>query len=301
MLNFILKYNTDNLVSYIYSFICALTLILIILFNYQLNNFFQIILLTFFVSLFGIPHGALDPWIAYKYKIWNTRIGLIYFNLFYIFITFVIITLWVFKPIESLILFLLISAYHFSEDWKHIFSIWERMIIGVSIISLPLIFNLDKVQYIYILLSEVNASIIAKVQFYLAITCILPLFFMIFKYIRTNKFIALELFFIILSALILDPLLYFLLYFCFLHSLKHFKKYFRNSKYKITKKATYIMFTYTLLTILLSLSSFYFLPKGEIEQNLIKILFIGLSSLTMPHMILIFYTDHKNLLNVKTS
>ena len=65
------------------------------------------------IIVFGIPHGGLDAAISRK-KGWSaTKINTVYFHIFYLILTLLIITLWYFLPLFSLILFLAISAFHF--------------------------------------------------------------------------------------------------------------------------------------------------------------------------------------------
>ena len=85
---------------------------------------------------------------------------------------------------------------------------------------------------------------------------------------------------------------------CFLHSVRHSfsliyeidKKNFTNGLNKFFKKAVPL----TLLTSLMFLLSAYFLSNYFIlDEALLKVIFIGLASLTFPH-ILLEYLLEKN-------
>ena len=81
----------------------------------------SLILASCFISLVGLPHGALDPVVAH-------RCGLIYdlrtslqFIAGYVIVVALVILLWLQLPAASLLLFLLISCVHFGRDWKQKF------------------------------------------------------------------------------------------------------------------------------------------------------------------------------------
>ena len=86
------------------------------------------------------------------------------------------------------------------------------------------------------------------------------------------------------------------MYFCFLHSSKHIfglareldSQNIRNGLKLFIVKAVPL----TLLTAFFAFLSLYFLDQN-INENIIKIIFIGLASLTLPH-ILLEILDRKN-------
>ena len=95
----------------------------------------------------------------------------------------------------------------------------------------------------------------------------------------------------------LTPILAFTLYFCFLHSIRHsitlifeldnsFKKGFK----KFITKAIPL----TLITGIMFLIAIYFLNNFyKLDEAIYKVIFIGLASLTFPH-ILLEYLLEKN-------
>ena len=87
------------------------------------------------------------------------------------------------------------------------------------------------------------------------------------------------------------------MYFCFLHSSKHIvglareldSQNIRNGLKLFIVKAVPL----TLLTVILAFLSLYFLDKN-ISENIIKVIFIGLASLTLPHILLeILYRNNE--------
>ena len=99
-----------------------------------------------------------------------------------------------------------------------------------------------------------------------------------------------------MSFIYLPLILAFSMYFCFLHSSKHIigltreldAQNIRNGLKLFIIKATPL----TLLTVIFAFLSIYFLDQN-INKNIIKVIFIGLASLTLPH-ILLEILDRKN-------
>ncbi len=94
--------------------------------------------------------------------------------------------------------------------------------------------------------------------------------------------------------MLLSPLLYFLCYFCFFHSVKNYKESkeylnVNNNKLIIRK----VVIINLLITLLASIMIYKVFLTGPIESKLIEIVFIGLASLTVPHMILKAYLNLK--------
>ena len=102
---------------------------------------------------------------------------------------------------------------------------------------------------------------------------------------------------IILINYFLNPILAFTIYFCFLHSIRHsltlifeLDKNFSTGFSKFLKKALPL----TLITAVLYLASIYSLNNlFELNDAIYKVIFIGLASLTFPH-ILLEYLIEKN-------
>ena len=96
----------------------------------------------------------------------------------------------------------------------------------------------------------------------------------------------------------LSPLIAFTIYFCFLHSIRHSisliteldQKSLRNGLLVFIKKATPL----TILTAIFCLIGLYFLNINyNFDSAILKLIFIGLASLTFPH-ILLEYLIEKN-------
>ena len=102
---------------------------------------------------------------------------------------------------------------------------------------------------------------------------------------------------IIILNFFLTPILAFTLYFCFLHSIRHsialifeLDKSFKTGLKKFISKAVPL----TLVTGMVFLIAIYFLNNFyKLDEAIYKVIFIGLASLTFPH-ILLEYLLEKN-------
>ena len=102
---------------------------------------------------------------------------------------------------------------------------------------------------------------------------------------------------ILIINFFLSPILAFTLYFCFLHSIRHsitlifeLDKSFNNGFRKFIKKAIplTLITSFAFIVAIYLLNNFY-----ELNEAIYKVIFIGLASLTFPH-ILLEYLLEKN-------
>ena len=106
-----------------------------------------------------------------------------------------------------------------------------------------------------------------------------------------------DFFSLIILNIFLSPILAFTLYFCFLHSIRHsitlifeLDKSFRSGLKKFISRAIPLTFATGAIFLLAIyfLNSFY-----KLDEAIYKVIFIGLASLTFPH-ILLEYLLEKN-------
>ena len=255
----------------------------------------------FLISIIGISHGALDNFKGKKlfnyYGIKNHNL----FYIIYILISFTVIFCWVLFPFVSLCLFLLVAAHHFGrEDSSHEqiknskFIDFYFLLKGSTIILAPLYFHENQVLQIFNILGvdirDFNNSLIFGLLILSGLSYVLiakKFYMSILDYLT-----------ICIINYFLDPFIAFTIYFCFLHSVRHslsLIKELDNVQFKkgfglFLKKALPL----TLITALIFITSVYLLNNiYTLDQSILKVIFIGLASLTFPH-ILLEYLIEKN-------
>lgn len=268
--------------------ICSIVFFIFsITFKDKINDNTLAAFLLFFVVIFGLPHGALDTLLAKKYKIYKSFSEFIVFNLAYIFIAIIVFISWKILPFLSLCFFLIMSGYHFSEDWnKYDINIINKLSLGYSVINLPFLFHSDKVELIYFFLT--NSSniydfyliklILALVNIFLLIILLLRSFFSLNILIQCST--------IIITAYALEPIFFFICYFCFFHSYKNYTEATQLLE-KVSKNKIKLAITFnTFFSIFIGIVVFKFFMEDFNLKNLSTLIFIGLAALTVPHMIL---------------
>tara|TARA_B100000579_G_scaffold79266_1_gene61563 strand:- start:591 stop:1424 length:834 start_codon:yes stop_codon:yes gene_type:complete len=271
-------------------------------------NIEPIILCLFLILILGISHGALDN---IKGKRLLKLLGyksIINFYLVYIMVSLFIIFFWLVFPNTVLFLFLIVAAYHFGKEdtvfyFKKKFLVTEFLFFlkGSAVILAPLLLQRKETIEIFRILNfDVFELKIFSNQFLIMLLC---LSFLSSLYISHSKNITLkgvmvmDFLSLIILNIFLTPILAFTLYFCFLHSIRHsitltfeLDNSFRSGLKKFINKAIPL----TLVTGVLFLFAIYLLNNFyELDEAIYKVIFIGLASLTFPH-ILLEYLLEKN-------
>ena len=262
----------------------------------------------------GISHGSLDHIKGKKllnmFKINNTFI----FYFLYILFSLVVIIIWLISPATTLILFLFVASYHFGKEDTD-FLINNNLSInqifyffkGLLIVIAPLNFHFEETINIFKILFVENEKFYTFLGFIESYK-VIPIIFLIsifsnfYLFIKNFKIANFSIFLDFFSILILNyylsPLLAFTCYFCFLHSIRHSfsliieidQNNFKNGLFLFLKKALPITF----LTIIIYLITLFYLSNFfELNDAILKVIFIGLASLTFPH-ILLEYLLEKN-------
>ncbi len=248
----------------------------------------QLLGLAIIVIILGIPHGALDPWIAEQIGIVSNRQQSIFFTLGYLALAALVVIVWQWAPLASLFLFLTISAFHFSGDWTEDLSWSIRLTAGILLLLLPIGLHTETVAVIFVHLSGEEAS---KLTQHLA----LPAWLLggamaaLTGWAPWKKAWAAALEFVTLFVLAYTspPLVYFALYFCLQHSPRHLLGLFRRAEHSLRPRLFRMMVFYTFSTCLLAGLLWWLWQDLSFDSLMLRLIFIGLAAVTVPHMILI--------------
>jgi Brp/Blh family beta-carotene 15,15'-monooxygenase len=282
-------------------FLIATTVILTVLFGVFQSDFKSVInfICLALILFVGIPHGALDNFLLQR----NTKLTTLKFHLFYSSSVLAYILLWFLSPSISLLIFILISAYHFGESQLSVLrkpfmlSKMTHFFWGLSIILTLFLFNYDEF-YFNISKYDVFQPIISVLDFafLLQITVIsnfvlLVLFILIFKLkLLTLQKLSYEI--LCLSILyfafhFLDLTVGFTIYFVFWHSLVVMKliwNYFTKAKFTIGMlQFIKLLLPNTVISILIGFILFSSINFLNFEIDFTSVVFVLLSALTLPH------------------
>ena len=309
MINNIKRINLNH--SFIFFLFCNI----ISLITFKAKNFsISPLICLFLILVIGVSHGSLDHIKGKRLlKIFDIK-NVFFFYVSYILLAIFIIITWVLLPAISLLLFLIVASYHFGKEDTQFLTTNNNstnqllyFLKGSLIILAPMFFHFDETVTIYKFLF-VEDETFYKILDYIETNKILLIgivlstlssVLLFIKEFEIKKFVIfLDYFSIIILNYYLSPLVAFTLYFCFLHSLRHTITLifeidnfdFNNGLIKFLKKALPL----TILTAIFCLISLFFLNNiYDLNSSVLKVIFIGLASLTFPH-ILLEYLLEKN-------
>ena len=309
MNNQIKKINLNH--SFIFFLFCNIFSII----TFKITYFIISPLICLFLILsIGVSHGALDNLKGRKlFQIFGiSNFFIFYFS--YILISLIIIVLWIIVPTISLMIFLILASHHFGkEDTQFLMSENSYLnqllffLKGSLIIFAPMYFHFDETISIFKSLlidneaffESLNLIETNKILLYGIIVSTLSSILLFTKNFELKKFtIFFDYFSILIINYYFSPLVAFTIYFCFLHSVRHSisliseldENSIANGLKIFIKKALPL----TILTATFCFLGLYLLNNTyNFDSSILKIIFIGLASLTFPH-ILLEYLIEKN-------
>ena len=278
--------------------------------NYNVSTLFCL----FLILSIGISHGSLDNIKGKKLLEIYSFSNILVFYLLYLTTGLVIIGLWILFPTFSLIIFLVIACYHFGKEDTNFLINYDLkfnsvlfFLKGSLIVFAPLVFHFEETINLFKILLIENENFYSTIGyleekkiFYLTafISVIVSFFYTLNKFKIVNALIFFDILSVIILNYLLTPLLAFTIYFCFLHSLRHSislsleldAENLSNGFKTFIKKAVPL----TLMTVIIYVFGIYLLSAFyTFDESIIKAIFIGLASLTFPH-ILLEYLIEKN-------
>ena len=307
MNNEIKKTNLNHsFIFFLFSYIFSL-----IIFKFNNLSISPLICLLLILTI-GVSHGSLDHVKGKKlFNILNIKkISIFYF--LYTLIAISVIIIWIIIPSISLMIFLLVASFHFGkEDTQFLISensYFNQLLFflkGLLIILAPMFFHFNETITIFKFLLVDNEIFYSTLEF-IEVNKILPIgiilstlscVYLFLRKFEIKKFVIfLDFFSILILNYYLSPLVAFTIYFCFLHSIRHSitliyeidKNDFKNGLKVFSKKVLPL----TILTAIFCLIGLYLLNNNyDFNSSILKIIFIGLASLTFPHILLEYFLE----------
>lgn len=289
--------------------LCSITLLFSTpyLLGMEIPEWLILTLFALFVIITGIPHGAVDHIVAASvYGLQNNLYDKFKFYSIYLFIMMVLGIVWIYSPLTGFIAFIIISIYHFGQgDLSYLISEMKplkRSLIyisrGMFLVALPILLHSEITIPI---IEEAIQKEISQSFFLLEYATILSIVFLglhfislIYIALHTNISIHKEFLLTGLLALLfwtVHPLLSFGIYFGLWHSFNHFfelRDHLKSNDQKYSTASLYLKTVPFTLISFLGLGLLWFIQDAfGLENQMISLLFILISVLTLPHMILI--------------
>jgi Brp/Blh family beta-carotene 15,15'-monooxygenase len=247
----------------------------------------QLLLLAVLVVVFGLPHGALDPWLAERAGLAGDARKVVAFNLAYLAVAALVVLVWVWLPVLSLAVFLAISAVHFSGDWKSDLDPFPRLVAGLLLLLMPIGFQTNQVAVLFEHLSGEGGAALAQALALPAWVLVAIMMTLTGVALRRQRWWAgLEFASLLALAYVAQPLVYFALYFCALHSLRHLAGLFRHAPPADQARLWRMTIVYSVATVFLAGVLWVLWSQMPADTLILRLVFIGLAAVTVPHMLL---------------
>ncbi|MFT4673113.1 MAG: Brp/Blh family beta-carotene 15,15'-monooxygenase [Pseudohongiellaceae bacterium] len=260
----------------------------------QLSQSTQLLLLLTAVAVTGLPHGALDPLVARRAKLWQKGSGLLAFSILYLLIAGAAFSLWMFFPDTTLASLIALSVWHFSGDWRSALPRVQCLAMSAAVICAPALWHRTEVNEIFSHLTSTNAHLFSSFMVYLAPLSILTVLIALVRKKNSDVNLLIEFAILMLAAAVLPPLIFFLVYFCLLHSPRHLLEVTQGFT---PAEVTSYGVVFTAMSLCLAVATFFLLPDTGISERLTQVLFIGLLVLTVPHMLIIEHASKRDTLH----
>ena len=266
----------------------AVALSLLIAIFPRWNSSLEIAVLATLIFVLGVPHGALDTIFAKRLYGLVSFVQWVVFCLAYIALAAAVVGFWWVFPAAFLTAFLIFSAFHFSGDLDVGTSALLRFWYAGSMLIFPAWRHEAEVAqlFAYLVVGDFPRQIATFLEG-LALPWFVGLCVTLFLQRRTNWVTNLEVVSVSLLAIVAPPLLGFTVFFCVMHSARHAvraRAYAADISWvDVLKKA----FPPMAVCVLAGVALWPSRGGATFDAAVIRILFVGLAALTVPHMVLI--------------
>ena len=294
-----------NKINYYHSLIFFNFCIFLSAFEYLRSNNLLIISLLLILSI-GISHGSLDHIKGKKLlKILGFNSSFIfYFG--YIFVGIITIVTWFFFPKFLLFLFLIVAAFHFGKEDSEFISKNKSFELiyffkGSLVIVSPLLFHKNETLSIFKSLNfDISTNILINdeiLYLFIFLSFVSNIILSLNKSFDAKSLLLMDFLSILILNYFVNPILAFTFYFCFLHSIRHSISLINEINTNLKKGLPIFIkkaLPLTIVTIFGYFFALYILNNyNDLNDSIYKVIFIGLASLTFPH-ILLEYLIEKN-------
>ena len=292
-------------INYYHSLIFFNICIFLSAFDYLRNNSLLIISLLLILSI-GISHGSLDHIKGKKLlKILGFKSSAIFY-ISYVIVGSITIIIWLLFPKFLLFLFLIVAAFHFGKEDSDFISKNKNFELiyffkGSLVIISPLLFHKNETLTIFKSLNfDISTNILINneiLYLFIFLSFISNIILSLNKSFDVKSLLLMDFLSILILNYFLNPVLAFTFYFCFLHSIRHSISLIKEINTNLKKGLPIFIkkaLPLTIITIFGYIFAIYILNNyNELNDSIYKVIFIGLASLTFPH-ILLEYLIEKN-------
>ncbi len=252
----------------------------------------EIPLFVALVGTIGILHGALDHQVAFRYYGLRTDTwGWVVFLGGYLGVMALYGLVWFILPLLALVVFLALSVWHFGQSDMHGFRMRRgeiTMNITRSSAVLGVMFGLHVHEVQEIVGSVIPWQIPVEVGYVMAGGSLLMHVIALLRFKPSPLGWAMfDILWISAVSAILPLLLAFAVYFALWHSVNHLSELRGYLQYSRWTRLIWNGFPFTVLALVIVAVFALILPNGGSPMEWVLFLFIAISLMTMPHMLLV--------------
>ena len=247
------------------------------------------------IVMIGLPHGAYDGAVAIHLGIIKRFSSFVKFMIIYVALAALVVAIWMIAPIISLIIFLTISMLHFGagdiKNGQGVLGFSEALAHGgLAIVGISQ-FHRSEVDEIFSYLINSDTTYVWLAIDVLTVATVFAIITCVLQALNNSKWsvTVLELLLLGIVYAVAPPLLGFAIYFCCVHSARHFRKIYTSIKQSVSTTSIRnqaILFT-SISWIAAGIAFWMFADFANPGPTIMRITFIGLAALTVPHMLLI--------------
>ncbi len=249
----------------------------------------ELVVIAVLIMVFGVPHGAFDTIFARQLHSLRTFSGWAIAGLLYSALGAIVVAIWLIAPGLFLGVFLGISAWHFSGDPVRGTSTIARILYGGAVIVLPALLHPDDVQRLFGFLAGSSAAASLTIALrYAGLPWLLLLIAAALFEARRDCLTSLEMIALAALSALAPPLIGFTLFFCAMHGARHILRTvaFADASWSPSSLAIFALAP-MLVVVIASAVCWQYLGNTPFDMRIVRILFVGLAALTVPHMVLV--------------
>ena len=247
--------------------------------------------LSAIVLILGLPHGALDLWVAARQARFGrdgrfTRGGAVRFHAEYLVLAGMVVAAFALLPALALAGFLLLSLYHFADDWRGL-PLPVRLGCASAIVLVPTLFHPQEVAGIFAAVTGRAGIAVPEAPPYpfWLVSAWLIVGSVGFALLRDRR-AGVEVAALVALAALLPPLVFFATYFVLLHGPRHLM---RHGPLVSGRGGRLVMIAYTAAALGI-VAGVGVLLAGTgglgVTSDTLRAVFVGLAALTVPHAVL---------------
>jgi len=297
--------NRMNKINFNHSLIFFNLCIFLSSIEYLRSNNLLIVSL-FLILTIGISHGSLDHIKGKQLlKILGFRSSIIFYFGYFL-ISLITVFTWILFPNFLLLFFLIVASFHFGKEDSEFINKNKKknfeliyFLKGSLVIASPLLFHKNETLLIFQSLNfDISESILINnlmLYYFIFLSFVSSVFLSLDKNFDTKSLLIMDFLSVLILNYFLNPILAFTVYFCFLHSIRHSISLIKKIHNNIRKGFLIFLkkaFPLTIITIFGYLFALIFLNNySELDESIYKVIFIGLASLTFPHILLEYFLE----------